>query len=164
MWIFFVSSANAFLSPPFAFMILMTLKNHSQLETMLMILPQILPVYFWFSRWLAYALSPVESDEVGGMIVPGSPVPSQDDIDAFKTSFYVFKMSVVFTRAFLSSDYVNLEEWNQPNVDSLEPSWPECLAVDSSTRDVCREKERDSYLGMGKFLWCLPLEKEDLTV
>ena len=52
----------------------------------------------------------MESDEVGGMIVPGSPVPSQDDIDAFKTSFYVFKMSVVFTRAFLSSDYVNLEE------------------------------------------------------
>jgi hypothetical protein len=52
----------------------------------------------------------VESEEAGGTIVPGRPVPSQDDIDAFKTSFYVFKISLVFIRAFLSSDYVNLEE------------------------------------------------------
>ena len=37
MWIFIVSSSPAFLSPPFTFMIPMTLKNHSVLGSMLMI-------------------------------------------------------------------------------------------------------------------------------
>ena len=123
----------------------MSLKNHLQHETMLMIFTPNSPVYFWFSRWLACALNPVESEEAGGTIVPGRPVPSQDDIDAFKTSFYVFKISLVFIRAFLSSDYVNLEEWNQPNVDSLERSW---LWV--------------SGCGL-QHTWCLPRERGTLT-